>query len=660
MLHTNKPPYLGAAYYPELWPAEQVEQDIRQMKEAGCNLMRIAEFAWITMEPKEGVFEFDWLQNVLDKLHAVDIAVILCTPTATPPQWLTTKYPETLLMYADGSRKAHGGRRHNCPNSSVMREKNRIIVTELAKRFGKHPAVVGWQIDNEVYPYTECWCPLCRQGFREYLKKRYGTVAEFNAALDLDRWSIRYDSFESIEPPREWAHPTIKALWFDFQCDSWIDFIHEQAAVLRQYSSAPIGTDTMPFMGHNYPKLMEKLDVVQFNHYNSFENPQHGLAKTPLWFAYLRSLKPDVPFWNTETQANWNGSTFNPLGIRQEGFCRVNSWLPFALGGEMNLYWHWRAHPAGHEIVHGSVVSACGRFLYSVGEIQQTSRELEAAADFLAETKPMLEAALHCSYSAWLAFKEIPYYGTEQNELRYIDDLGLCLHDPLVFSHHIPLDVISQKAPLAGYKVLFSPLLPVVEDIEAITKFVEEGGIWVVGPASDFLNKNLRRSTTDVFYHLEKLADIYCRYQLPNDNIPYDITFAEGQKCEGSLCYDGFVAKPEQTLATYKNGPLKGLAAITKTQVGKGAVIVLGTMPRGASLARLLKELPLCPCVDASENILAVPRVGEKRRGLVIAEIFNRPGRLFLEKPYREILTNKRLQGEIAVAAADVLVLEEE
>ena len=98
MLHTNKPPYLGAAYYPELWPAEQVDQDIWQMKAAGCNLMRIAEFAWITMEPREGIFEFAWLQNVLDKLHAADIAVILCTPTATPPQWLTTKYPETLLM----------------------------------------------------------------------------------------------------------------------------------------------------------------------------------------------------------------------------------------------------------------------------------------------------------------------------------------------------------------------------------------------------------------------------------------------------------------------------------------------------------------------------------------------------------------------------------
>lgn len=659
MLHTNKPPYLGAAYYPELWPAEQVDQDIWQMKAAGCNLMRIAEFAWITMEPREGIFEFAWLQNVLDKLHAADIAVILCTPTATPPQWLTTKYPEALLMFEDGSRKVHGQRRHNCPNSPIMREKNRIIVTELAKRFGRHPAVVGWQIDNEVYPYSACWCPVCREGFRQYLQQRYGTIEAFNAALDLARWSISYDSFASIEPPREWAHPSIKALWFDFQCDSWIAFIHEQADLLRQYSSAPIGTDSMPVMGHNYPKLMQKLDVVQFNHYNDFDHPDSALSKTVLWFNYLRNLKPGVPFWNTETQANWNGGTYNPLGVREEGFCRVNSWLPFALGGEMNLYWHWRAHPAGHELVHGSVVSACGRFLYSIGEIQRTSRELELAADFIASTKPVAQAALHCSYSAWLAFKEIPYYATVLSEHTYLTDLSRCLHDPLVFSHHIPLDVISQKAPLAGYKVLFSPLLPVVEDIGAITEFVLSGGVWVVGPASDFLNENLRRSVTDVFYHLEKLAGIYCKYQLPNDNLAYDITFADGEKCEGSLCYDGFIAEKEQTLASYQNGPLKGLAAITQTFLGKGKIIVLGTMPKGASLEKLLKELPISRCCDASENLLAVPRFGDRRRGMIVAELFNRPGRLFLEKPCTDILTGRRLEGEIPVSATEVLVLEE-
>ena len=159
---------------------------------------------------------------------------------------------------------------------------------------------------------------------------------------------------------------------------------------------------------------------------------------------------------------------------------------------------------------------------------------------------------------------------------------------------------------------------------------------------------------------MEALAGIYCKYQLPNDNIAYDIAFADGGKCEGSLCYDGFVAAREQTLAVYQNGPLKGLAAITRTKVGRGEVIVLGTMPRGASLTRLLEKLPLSPCCEASENLLAVPREGGGRRGKIVAEIFNRPGRLFLEKPYREILSNKCLQGEISVAAADVLVLEEE
>ena len=159
--------YVGAAYYPEMWPESEVERDIARMKEAGVNVVRVAEFAWGKMEPEEGVFDFGWLERAVDKLAAAGIGVIMCTPTCTPPRWLLDKYPETRTVYADRTRTEVFSRCHPCKSSPVMREKNRIITTQLAERFGKRKGIIGWQIDNEIFPYNEgCYCENCIRGFR--------------------------------------------------------------------------------------------------------------------------------------------------------------------------------------------------------------------------------------------------------------------------------------------------------------------------------------------------------------------------------------------------------------------------------------------------------------------------------------------------------------
>ena len=144
--------FVGAAYYPELWAEEEIAADIARMKSAGINCVRMGEFAWGKMEPEEGKYDLEWLARATDMLHAAGIAVVLCTPTCTPPRWLLEKYPETRTVYADGVRTQVFSRCHPCKSSPVMREKNRAIVTRLAERFGRHPAVVGWQIDNEIFP----------------------------------------------------------------------------------------------------------------------------------------------------------------------------------------------------------------------------------------------------------------------------------------------------------------------------------------------------------------------------------------------------------------------------------------------------------------------------------------------------------------------------
>ena len=169
-----KPPYVGAAYYPEVWDQNEIEKDIKNMKEIGINVVRIAEFAWAYMEPEEGKYELEWLHNVVKQLEDEGISVVLCTPTATPPAWLTQKYPETLLGKDTGGRYGHGGRRHYCQNSDKYREFSRKITEKLAQEFSKYKSIIAWHLDNEIgWEINACYCDTCRKKFREWLKSMY-------------------------------------------------------------------------------------------------------------------------------------------------------------------------------------------------------------------------------------------------------------------------------------------------------------------------------------------------------------------------------------------------------------------------------------------------------------------------------------------------------
>ena len=218
----------GAAYYPEVWPEEFIQDDIQKMKAVGLNTMRIGEFAWSRMEPKEGEFDFSWLIHVMDRLYAAGIDVVLCTPSATPPQWLTNRYPEVLQMRANGTRMQHGARKHTCHTSPVFREKCAIITEELCKATKGHPAVVGWQLDNEPYPYGNgCFCPLCTAKFRGHLERKFGTIDALNAAWDMTRWSLTYESFDTIAAPGndQWHHPSLQYEWIRFMSDTIVEIL---------------------------------------------------------------------------------------------------------------------------------------------------------------------------------------------------------------------------------------------------------------------------------------------------------------------------------------------------------------------------------------------------------------------------------------------------
>lgn len=640
--------YLGAAYYPELWEEAENEKDIARIKEAGLNCVRVAEFAWGRMEPKEGDFQLGWLKNIVEKLYENGIYTVLCTPSATPPRWLLTKYPETRMVMHDLIRADVSSRCHTCKTSEVMREKNRIIVTKMAEAFADDPAVVGWQIDNEIYPYNEgCFCENCKAAFRVWLKNKFGSIENLNKAWGMARWSLTYDSFDDVEPPypRQWRHPSLRKAWREFQYAQVKSYVEEQADILHKFGCGNVGTNMMQHNSMSYYKINEKLDVAQYNHYE----PASALADTAFGYDFVRCVK-DKPFWVMETQVGWNGSEYAEGGCRPAGECYANTMLPFARGAQMNLYWLLRTHPNGHELAHGALYAPAGRKYKVTEEVQRAAADLKKCGEFLQNSCICSEIALHYSSTALNSFESAPLVKGFHYRAELIGRYYSAFR-------HYNVDVIDTQHGLDGYKVLLSPFLAVADEngLKArVIKWVEKGGTWIVGPMSDIMDENVRRYTDSVFGFLEDLAGVYVKYQRPIGNDVFRAGWENDGECGISVWYDAFECREgTKSLAHYSAGEFAPYSVITERKVGRGKVVLVGSVLSHGDILRLI-DLP--PIAEASENITLTQRTGEES-GIIAAETAGRCGSLFLESTHTDLLTGRALCGNIELAPYEVLVL---
>lgn len=641
--------YLGAAYYPELWEESELEKDIARCKELGVNCLRIGEFAWGRMEPEEGKFDFSWLVRIVDKLCENGISTVLCTPTATPPRWMLNKYPEIRMIMHDLVRADVSSRCHVCKTSPVAREKNRIIVTELAKTFAEHKGVVGWQIDNELFPYSEgCYCENCKRAFRSYLKDKFGTTEKLNKAWGMARWSLNYDSFEEIEPPypRQWRHPSLRKAWRDFQCAQIKSYSEEQLQILHHYGHENVGTNMMQHNSLSYYKLNEKLDVAQYNHYDTAER----LPDTAFAYDFVRSIK-NKPFWIMETQVGWNGSEYAESGYRPVGNCYANTWLPVAKGAEMNLYWLFRTHPNGHEMGHGALYSSAGRSYRVSEEVKRAAVDLKRCEKFLTGTCIQSKIALHYSSTAYNNLECAPLL----KNFNYRETLMQKYY--AVFRHH-NIDVIDTQHSLDGYEVILSPFLATADENgfkERITEWVKNGGTWIVGPMSDIMDENVKRYTHAPYSFLEDLAGVYTKYQKPLDNEVFKAQWTNDGECAVSMCYDAYECNEGTTsLAHYVAGEFAPLSVITERTVGKGKVILVGSVLSHGDILRLVNRAPVA---EASGNVILTERTGEQN-GIVAVETENKSGYIILNGEYTDFITDEICSGKIEIQPYQARVMK--
>ena len=352
----------GGDYNPDQWQdsPEILEEDMRLMKKAGCNEMSMGIFAWSTLEPEEGVFDFSFLDKAMDDIYKAGGRVILATPSGARPAWMAQKYSEVLRVCEDGIRNEFGARHNHCYTSPIYREKVRIINEKLAERYCEHPALIAWHISNEYG--GECHCPLCRAAFREWLKNKYGSLEKLNHEWWTKFWSHTFTDWEQIVPPGPLGDTGLHGLtldWKRFVTYQTTDFMKEEIKAVRKYShNIPITSNLMGFYpGLDYRELSKELDFVSWDNYPEWQansNDINTAKLAALTHDLMRSLKmqPFLMMESTPSLVNWQ--SYNKL--KRPGVNELSSLQAIAHGSDSVLYFQWRKSRGSSEKFHGAVV----------------------------------------------------------------------------------------------------------------------------------------------------------------------------------------------------------------------------------------------------------------------------------------------------------------
>jgi beta-galactosidase len=287
---------LGVDYYPEHWDESRWAIDARLMREVGLDTVRVAEFSWAKLEPSPGVYDFGWLDRAYQTLADAGLQIILGTPTATPPAWMIAAEPSILPVNAQGQRLSFGGRRHYCASSQVYREYSENIVRRMAAHFQNQPALIGWQIDNELgnHDTSRCYCDDCRVTFHKWLHRKYKTLDTLNAAWGTVFWSQTYSDWAQIPVPlpAPTAHnPALLLDFYRFSSANTVDFLEIQIGWLREYfppDRAFITHNAIPLDDFvDLPDLAKKLDFMAWDNY---PHGGHGMPQVAFNHALMYGL----------------------------------------------------------------------------------------------------------------------------------------------------------------------------------------------------------------------------------------------------------------------------------------------------------------------------------------------------------------------------------
>ena len=652
--------HYGADYNPEQWPREVWPDDVRLMREAGVTLVSLGIFSWSRIQPAEGEFDWEWLDEIIGLLHEGGIQVDLATATASPPPWATTAYPEMLPQDADGTTFWPGSRQAFAPSSPVYRRLAAELVTALAERYAQHPAVVLWHVNNEYgchlhYDYSDS----ARDAFRGWLQRKYSTIDALNHAWGTDFWSQRYTAFEQIVPPRKAPYsinPTSVLDFKRFTSDTLLElYVMERDIIRAAGATQPITTNFMgAFPPADYWKWAAEVDVISDDNYPDPNDPEsfRGAA-----FAreLMRGLKPGVPWILTEQSTN--ALNWRPTNApKAPGQMAAISAQAVGRGADGIMFFQWRQSRRGSEKFHSAMVPQAGLDTRTWREVTELGGQLAQLPD-LPDVASGAKIALVFDWENWWAIDG-------RDHPIALDYLTLA-HRWYAALHrqNLAVDIVNTTSDLSRYSLVVAPQQYLLSDDGAanLSSYVEQGGNLFVSAFSDVVDQDDAFREGGFIVSLRDALGVALEdfgALVPPESVrsadsagevaSHAVPDGPGQseapldgpagRIVGQYFAEELIVQDAEVLGRFTEGRTAGRAALTRKDFGEGRGYYLATIPDDDGMRAVLGWLAAEAGVTA--EIEGLPEHVEiARRGSILTVINHSTEPFAVDVPGTDVLT---------------------
>lgn len=657
----------GGDYNPNQWPKEIWEEDIRIFKKASINSATVNVFSWAKIQPSENCYDFEELDQIIEKLSTEGFDIVLATSTAALPAWMFKKYPEVARTDYDGRHHKFGQRHNACPNSLVYQKYAERLATKLAERYGENPQVTCWHINNEYG--GECYCDNCEKAFRVWLKDKYHTIEALNKAWNMEFWGHTVYEWDEIVLPNalsegigydKTAFAGISIDYRRFNSDSLLkNYMMERDAIRKIDFTTPITTNLMgTFKGLDYFKWAKEMDLVSWDNYPAYNTPWSLVAMT---HDLMRGLKqqPFMLMEQTPSQQNWQ--PYNSL--KKPGQMRAQSYQTIAHGADTIQYFQLRRSIGACEKFHGAVIEHVGH------EDTRVFRETAALGAELAQLSDIIGTQTQAQVAVifdWDNYWALEYTSGPTVDLKYVEQIHRYYR--YFYEHNIAVDLVPVDADLSKYKLVAAPVLYMIKEgmQERLTDFVMQGGALLTTYMSGIVDQSDNVHLGGYPGPLRELAGIWVEEidaLAPEQSNGVSLVNEE-LTGTSNLVSDLIHLENAEALAHYTSNFYAGMPAVTKNTFGDGTVYYFGGQLEDQLQDQLFKtiveESDITPVIEEATKLEIACRENEEAKFFVIINFHEEAQPLpemFVGKT--DLLTGKVLSSEMMLTQYTTYIVKE-